>query len=163
MVNSKPWTKQVRFVNLSNRRVLFVDFDDVLHPLNALEGAELRLPVTSMVEPHRLFRWASVLEGLLVPHEDVAIVVHSSWAALVDIDEIRSCLGPLGHRVLALCTERPRWEGVVKFVEHSSPASWAVLDDDPSHYPDPAPRELILCPPDAGVTALKWPLRSVSG
>jgi hypothetical protein len=48
------------------RRMLFLDFDGVLHPLDKVE----------LLHPHRWFVWAPLLEDLLRPwpHTTVAVV-----------------------------------------------------------------------------------------
>lgn len=58
-------------------KVIFLDFDGVLHDIDAgrIEYADGYMIVTG----ERLFEFMPLLEELLVPHPNVWLVIHSSW------------------------------------------------------------------------------------
>lgn len=128
-------------------RVLFVDFDGCLHPLST-GVASSESPLHT---PH--FGWLPALAELLHGHEDVAIVVHSTWRYMYDVEELRGLLGSLGTRVVGVTPRGPRFDSVLWWVNLSRCESYRILDDDAGEFPDPPPPELILCCPLTGVTA----------
>jgi hypothetical protein len=79
-------------------RVLFLEFDGVLHPASAAHrftpGNSLRQGVLALW----LFRWAWILDELLLPHPEVRIVAHSNWRLFASDEELKSVLGPLARR-----------------------------------------------------------------
>lgn len=75
-------------------RILFLDFDGVLHPGDPEFDGEK-------------FCWLPVLERLLIAHVDVRIVVHSSWRYDHTDAELKQLLGRLEQVLFssfALCT-----------------------------------------------------------
>ena len=130
-------------------RVLFVGFDGVLHP-TVFEVEPVRMEKVIGVD---LFGWLPVLESLLRPHQDVAVVVHSNWRLTHDDEELQLLLGRLGHRMLGSTTPGARYEGIQQWLR-ANPActSHRILDGDAADFPRPLPIELIVCDPDAGVT-----------
>jgi hypothetical protein len=130
-------------------RVLFLDFDGVLHP-TVIEG-----------EPHRmeevigvgLFGWLQTLESLLRPHPDVAVVVHSTWRHTHDDEELRMLLGRVGERMVGSTPPGSRYDGIRQWLRaNPTYSSHRILDDDPTEFPRPPPDELIVCSPEEGVT-----------
>ena len=84
-------------MNTPNRRpsrVLFLDFDGCLHPVT--HGATLDGPALSTVH----FGWLPLLGRALQSHDDVVVVVHSTWRYEYRIDELREVLGVVGRRVV---------------------------------------------------------------
>lgn len=61
-------------------RVLFLDFDGVLHPVPAVPTNRVvnGKPVMRAIQVLP-FEWLPVLAQLLRPHPDVRLIVHSSW------------------------------------------------------------------------------------
>lgn len=151
----------------SRQRILFLDFDGVLHPAGLLGRAEPQLPISSMISKLRLFRWTPQLESALSGHE-VYIVVTSSWTIFHSDRDLQEFLGPAGHRLMRTMTDRPRWQGILKSVAKLRPSTWLVLDDDHSSFPLPLPSEVALCDPQKGITTpevlerLRLWLKSVS-
>lgn len=124
-------------------RVLFVDFDGVLHPLEQAEASRLT---------H--FCWLPVLASALRLHVDVRIIVHSTWRYMYDDDELRMLLGPLGSRFVGATSRGPRFESIRGWLyANRACESYRVLDDDASEFPVPLPAELILCDCSSGVSA----------
>lgn len=129
-------------------RVLFLTFDGCTHPAYA---AASQRPYSVPVD---LFAWLPILAGLLQPHPDVFIVVHSSWRSTYSSDEIGDMLGDLGMRYLGVTPLAfGRWDSVNKWLSHNSASSWRILDDSPREFPDPPPLELIVCHPLTGLSA----------
>ena len=128
-------------------RVLFVDFDGCLHPLSTgVASGE-----SSLSTPH--FGWLPALTELLHGHEDVAIVIHSTWRYMYDVEELRELLGSLGSRVVGVTPRGPRFDSILWWVYLSRCKNYRIIDDDAGEFPDPPPPELILCCPLTGVSA----------
>jgi hypothetical protein len=66
------------------------DFDGCLHPVT--HGATLDGPALSAVH----FGWLPHLDRALRGHDDVVVVVHSTWRYEYNLDELRQVLGVLG-------------------------------------------------------------------
>jgi HAD domain in Swiss Army Knife RNA repair proteins len=131
------------------RRVLFLDFDGVLHP-TVIVGESHRMKEVIAVGH---FGWLPALESLLRPHPDVAVVVHSTWRHTHDDEELRRLLGPVGERIVGSTPPGSRYEGIKQWL-HANPTytSHRILNDDPTEFPQPLPVELIVCNPEVGVT-----------
>lgn len=124
-------------------RVIFIDFDGVLHPSEQAEAPRLT---------H--FCWLPALEGVLRLHADVRIVAHSTWRYSYDDDELRMLLGPLGNRVVGTTGRGPRFDSIRGWLyANKACKSYRILDDDANEFPVPRPEELILCDPSTGVAA----------
>lgn len=131
------------------RRVLFVDFDGVLHPTLVANKPRADEPVVVTT----LFGWLPVLIRWLSAHDDVVVVVHSTWRYTHDLDELRGVLGELGARVVGVTPRGPRFDSILWWLDlNPGVESYRILDDDPSEFPQPPPVELILCNPRAGVS-----------
>lgn len=128
-------------------RVLFVDFDGCLHPLSTgltSGGAPVKTP-------H--FGWLPALAEALRGHDDVGLVVHSTWRYEYDVDELRGLLGSLGQRVIGATPRGPRLDSILWWTNLSQCTDYRILDDDASEFPSPPPPQLILCCPSTGVAA----------
>lgn len=131
-------------------KVLFIDFDGVLHPsvLSRFDGPPA---------PHigtELFGWLPALAGALRSHPDVAVVVHSIWRYTHDLDGLHDLLGALGNRVIGTTPRGAPLESVLGWLDMNPRfASYRILGADPTDFPIPLPSELILCDPRAGVSA----------
>lgn len=114
-------------------RLVFTDFDGVLHPLD-----------TELPEGRR-FCWLPVLESLLVGHPDVHIVVHSSWRYEYTNSELHTLLGPLGQRFAGSAPRGQREQAIElvlqanRLVRHH-----LVLDDDKQEFTGTAVNLLLL-------------------
>ena len=123
-------------------RVIFMDFDGVLH--RAGDGTE------TVVR----FQWLHVLVQLLEPWPDVHLAVHSTWRYLHTPMELRSLLGPLSGRFIGAVPRGPRAESIRWFL-HLNPdiTRYLVLDDAPREFPPDFPGELLLCDSRNGISA----------
>jgi hypothetical protein len=131
-------------------RVLFLDFDGVLHPVTALRWFEMRLPLETAIKRGRLFRWAWVLADLLEPHPDVQIFVHSSWRLLHRESALPDFMGPLSSRFAGSTIGDERWQSIDRVVQKNRLSEFRILDDHPEHFPAGL-SELIVCDSELGV------------
>ncbi|MPS90060.1 MAG: hypothetical protein E2585_15445 [Comamonas sp.] len=138
-------------------RVIFLDFDGVLHPPRAITGAKPPL------EPHEIqagwpatFQHLGILAGLLQKHADIAVVVSSSWRIFLNDAQLGELLAPIA-----------RWYGgsvgnphigrdvaIRAWLEHNAITDYAVLDDKPKFFPGPPESwpTLILCESETGIS-----------
>jgi HAD domain in Swiss Army Knife RNA repair proteins len=122
-------------------RVLFLDFDGVLHP-----GPDVTSKPTHWC-------WLPDLVELLAWHAEVRIVVHSLWRLDHSVDELRALLGELAERVIDATPQGGRLESIEAWlVGRPDIVSYRVLDDDEREFFYPLPAELIVCDPALGVT-----------
>lgn len=125
-------------------RVIFLDFDGVLHPENATPWTGNR------------FQHAPQLARMLAPWPDVRIVVHSSWRLDHTVEQLRTLVGPLGSRVIGVTPRLQREDSILAAVEQlgrgGRPVDWRVLDDAPDEFTKLDETRLIVCDPDAGVS-----------
>lgn len=122
-------------------RVLFIDFDGVLH--RAGNGIE-------QTGPH--FIWLPLLAEELAEHPDVALVVHSTWRYQYTLDELRELLAAFGRRVIGVAPRGPRWDAIKWFLQLNPHfTTYRILDDESKEF-EPRPDELVLCDPSLGVT-----------
>lgn len=131
-------------------RVIFLEFDGVLHPASAVCRVAPVAPLKRTVQGAWLFRWAWVLDELLDGHSDVRIVVHSNWRFLAADDELQSFLGPLARRFVGSTPRTQRWESIAAVVESNRLRDFRILDALPAAFPSGLP-ELIACDPEAGL------------
>lgn len=114
-------------------RVIFLDFDGVLHPLGLVlqEGRTIRGKAVARPTSISLFCWLPLLARLLAAHDDVRLVVHSSWRSAHSEQQLRTFLGPLADRfvgatddVLSKAPSIGAW-----LQDHPAVVSYCVLDD----------------------------------
>jgi hypothetical protein len=124
-------------------RVLFLDFDGVLHPL---ESASLGL---------QRFCWLPILDSLLNGHADLQIVIHSTWRYEYTEGELKALLGPLGSR-FAGCVPRGARELAIETVlqANKSVQHHLVLDDDSREFSGTV-LNLLLLDPQRGISDAK--------
>jgi transposase InsO family protein len=126
-------------------RVLFCEFDGVLHPRSAR-------CVRFDEVPTRLFEWLDVLQALLAPHDDVFLVVHSDWRHEWSDSELAAALPGLECRLLDSAPRGPKDSAIAQWLSRNpSVTSHLILDDDAKAFPDPQPPELVLCHPETGI------------
>ncbi len=125
-------------------RIIFLDIDGVLHPLN--EGDN----------PAGWLRWVPVLEALLVNAPDVKLVVHSTWRYMYRDDELCALLGPLSDRFIG-CAPRVARGDAIEMVLQANKASltaYLVLDDDRTEFTSRR-LNVLFCDPRLGISAQK--------
>lgn len=120
-------------------RVLFLDFDGVLHPA----------PLASQ---DRHMQWLPSLRSVLQPRQDVGIVVHSTWRYMYTPAELRELLVDAGAPFLGVVPRGPRYEAILWWL-HLNPTfrDYRIVDDDLSEFPQPAPTQLVICDESQGI------------
>lgn len=115
---------------MSQNCTLFLDFDGVLH---SEDDAQLDAGGKLIPNP-RLFIWRPVLVEILAPYPDVEIIVSSDWRRVLDDDELRRMLGPLGERFKGVVESfgRSRAGQILVEVRQRKLTDWLAIDDHPT-------------------------------
>jgi hypothetical protein len=146
IANSQPLECQARAEASSLTHVLFVDVDGVLHPVEATVA-----PSEKRVGP---LGWLPGLGELLRPFPKVGVVLHSSWRLTYTAAELRDMLAwGLGACFTDVTCGGERYPSILAWLGAHPGASYRILDDDPTDFPQPAPLELIVCDPRLGVSS----------
>ena len=143
-------------------RLLFLDFDGVLHP----DAVYLTSRVVELRAAGELFMWAPLLVEVLAPHQDLRIVLSTSWARNLGFHRARSVLqarvvGANWHSATGKgwpdfipWDMEPRFEQIQSYLSRlSAPASWIAIDDDDRGWADADRGRLILTDPNKGLSA----------
>lgn len=121
-------------------KLLFLDFDGVLHPTGGAPG-------TCMP-----FEWLPTLVELLEPAPDVLLAVHSSWREVHTMEYLREFLGPLGSRVLGSVPHGPKSKSILAFLKsYSEVRDYLILDDSTAEFSPELRTRLLVCSPLIGV------------
>ena len=141
-------------------RVLFLDFDGVLHPPKAIAGARPPLtPAQIRAGWPQTFQHLPLLAQLLQAKADVGVVVSSSWRLFLsekDLGELLSPIAPWYAGALhPSLTQRD--EAIKAWLAQNNITNFAVLDDVPrffSGYPSQWP-QLIVCNAALGIADIQ--------
>lgn len=135
-------------------RVLFLEFDGVLHPASTahrfVPGGSLRQGVLALW----LFRWAWILDELLLPHPEVGIIAHSNWRLFASDDELKSVLGPLARRFIGTTPHGAKWDSIQTVTDVNEVHDYRILDAWRDGFPPNIPK-LIVCDSEAGLQDLR--------
>jgi len=142
-------------------RLLFLDFDGVLHDVDApqIEYEGRGLTITGA----GLFRHAPRLAALLAAYPDVRVVISSSWSMHFSVDELKARLGTLGALVIGTTQDlahESRYAACEEMSLQLDAIDWRMLDDQVSivfgnEEPPPwALQRVLFCDP---VLALSTP------
>jgi hypothetical protein len=122
-------------------RVVFLDFDGVLHRAGGPPGTSLP------------FEWTDELAALLNPFDDVFIVVHSSWREQFSVEILREFLEPIGHRLMGVVDEGAKGAAIEAFLrEHPEISDAVVLDDQPAEFHFGFSVPVLVCDPAEGLS-----------
>lgn len=129
---------------MSSDKLLFLDFDGVLHSVEA--------------NKQELFCKAPLLSSFLSVNP-CEIVISSSWRLHFSLDELKQRLQP-PFASLIVGQTGPREKGlwsrfaeIQNYISKNKPqANWRALDDSVKDFPADCP-ELIPCDPHEGITA----------
>lgn len=161
----------------SAKAVLYVDLDGVLHHEGVVYDPRRGVYMSEVLAPGRaLFEWADILDDLLEPHPDVALVLSSSWCARIGYAATLKRLSTgLRARFIGATYHRKvhgadpwtksdflnmsRGEQVCADVERRQPNCWAALDDDAEHWPADVLKNLIECDGRRGLSDLSVQLK----
>lgn len=162
-----------------NDRVLFLDFDGVLHPddvYRTRSGLELRAP-------GQLMMYAGILIDILKEFPQVKISLSTSWVRILGYRRARAALPPELRALTVSSTwhsrmsrapfdgydMHSRYQQIRAAVTRAGLTNWIALDDDPfESWPD-HDRRLIRTDPDLGLSSaltqeeLRVKLRALMG
>jgi hypothetical protein len=146
----------------AGQAVLYLDFDGTLHHEAVYwepgRGPNLRAPAR-----YTLFQHAALLDEMLAPHPNIAIVLSTSWVRHYGSRKAAKEL-PAGLRSRVVGTTYDsqvpgdlfhflsRGEQVTTDVLRRNPASWLALDDDPRGWRAWALPHLLLTDPYEGIS-----------
>lgn len=128
------------------QKILYLDYDGVLHDEHVYyhprQGIYIKTPGRS------LFEWMPVLEDLLAPYPDVAIVLSTSWVRVRSFNYAKKQLSQmLRERVIGATYHRhymrqddfaalPRGAQIAQDVQRRQTSSWLALDDEYQDWPE---------------------------
>lgn len=144
-------------------KVLYLDFDGVLHHENVLRHPRRGIYLGAPPE-FTLFQHAELLESLLAPYPDLKVVLSTSWVRALGFSRTVKRLRPgLRQRVIGatyhsrmnehLFTLLPRGVQVLDDVERRQPAGWLAVDDDGVGWPEEHRHRLVLTDERLGLGA----------
>jgi hypothetical protein len=114
-------------------RIIFLDFDGVLHPLG-LQVEEHRTlngkPVAKAIKVD-FFCWLPLLLELVAEHGDVRFVAHTAWRESHDLARLQGYFGEHRHLLVgATRADLPKLESIQVWLEQNPQvAHWRILDD----------------------------------
>lgn len=125
--------------------ILFLDYDGVLHPDDVYLIHEKG--VTLSCENHSLFEHAELLADVLEPHQNVRIVLSTSWCHVLSFKEAKERLPErLRSRVRGSTWHSSRdkyeWNALTRFqqiigyVNRHNVQDWIALDNDDYGWPE---------------------------
>jgi hypothetical protein len=141
-------------------RVIFLDFDGVLHPPKAIAGARPPLTPTQIRAGWpQTFQHLPLLVQLLQGHADVGVAVSSSWRLFLTEHELEQLLHPIKDWYVGALHPRmtQRDEAITQWLSEHKVVDYVVLDDVPrffSGYPSQWP-QLIVCNAALGIADIQ--------
>lgn len=142
----------------ARQTTLFLDFDGVLHPDEVYRIGER---IVLRMDGVSLFEWADILDGLLLPHPDVQIVLSTSWVRVFGFEVARASLPEsLQRRVVGATWYEtvprswpllPRYEQIRRSVERHRHVRWLAIDDDGDGWAEEHRENLVLTDPLLGL------------
>lgn len=151
----------IEALNAASEAVLYLDFDGTLHNEAVYWDIERNQPYLRAPARYTLFQHAALLDQMLAPYPDIAVVLSTSWVRYYGIRKSAKELpAGLRSRVIGSTYEGqpadflylPRGEQVAADAQRRRPARWLALDDDPIGWPDPALPHLLLTDPYEGIS-----------
>lgn len=149
-----------------DQRVLYLDFDGVLHPDEAFQDTKGRVYLRG---PGQLLEHASVLADILSPYPKLRIVLSTSWVRVkgyswvckrLPADLRERVIGAtwhsrFGHDSMELewWREASRYRQILRDVQRRAPAYWIALDDDLEGWPETEKSRLVPCSPLLGLAS----------
>ena len=126
--------------------ILFLDFDGVLHPAPNNNSTD--------------FSALPLFEAWLRSHEDVRVVISSSWREIMSLDVLKAIFATdLQHRIIDKCPI-VEFIGIEEFWRHKEimewiringyQGSWLALDDMDTAFPYGLP-QLVACQTKIGI------------
>lgn len=149
--------------------ILFLDFDGVLHP----DAVYLERGNPVLRAEGELFMWAGLLADMLASHEDVKIVLSTSWARELRFARARDHLPKaLRSRVIgatwhsAMATDEgygsrgretwwdhaTRYQQIRRYVNRARLVDWIAVDDNPEGWAEADQGRLIHTDSERGLS-----------
>lgn len=126
---------------MNKEKLLFLDFDGVLHPTHFAGEAP--------------FSRAALLEETIAQFAP-KIVVSSSWRFTHTLEKLQKILpGHIGQYVIgftgaAVIGKHSRFVEIQNYLQGFGPVNWRALDDSYWEFPNPCAK-LIRCNPNTGI------------
>lgn len=154
----------------SARRVLFADYDGVLHHEAVFVSRKRGIYLCPQRAPVAvLFEWAHYLTEALAAHPDVRIVLSTSWCRHPGFNKAKSRLpAELQQRVIGGTFHKrvhgadphltqsfvstPRGMQILADVRRRQPEHWLALDDDIEGWPHAHLGNLLACDGTKGLS-----------
>jgi hypothetical protein len=133
--------------------ILFLDYDGVLHPNEAYQ-----IPgkgIVLQMDGHDLFEWADLLADTLEGHQDVRIVLSTSWVWTIGFDQSKARLPTrLQERVIGSnwhsSMNKQYWNSLTRYEQirmyvnrHQVGSNWIAIDDNDFKWPKNKRHHLI--------------------
>lgn len=145
------------------KKVLYLDFDGVLHH-SEVYWSPRKGPYIDPTLNQKLFAYAALLEELLLPYPEVAIVLSTSWVLKYGCrGAARRLPNGLRQRVIGATfhtrmnredfDNASRGMQVWADVYRRQPADWLALDDDYLQWPAWCRDKLIRTHPQLGLSS----------
>lgn len=144
-------------------KVLYLDYDGVLHDEEVYFHPRRGIYIATA--GRTLFEWVPILEQLLEPHPDVAIVLSTSWVRVRNFEYAKKRLSPkLQARVIGATFHnremrkdefvlKSRGQQIAEDVSRRGPLSWFAIDDDYLGWPTWCRDNLICTDGRYGISA----------
>lgn len=148
---------------LNPPRILFLDFDGVLHP----DAVFLTKKEPLLRAEGSLFMWADLLVETLTDFPHVQVVLSTSWVRHLGFSRARSYLpSPLSARVIGATWHSSmgkgwfnqswweaasRYEQICRYVSRAQLSNWVSIDDDNERWPEEALGRLVCCDSQLGL------------
>lgn len=133
-------------------RVIFLDFDGVLHDLRAAACVSSQMPVEQVRRAcPRAFSHASVLAQVLGDAPDVRIVVTSTWRGYFPDDAFPQLVPELARWLGGSIAPGPRAAMIRAWAADHQLRTFLVLDAEPHHYVVAEWPQLVICNPVLGM------------
>lgn len=150
--------------------VLYLDLDGVVHHEQVLWHPSKGIYMSPQgAAGHSLFEWLPILESVLEPYPEVALVLSSTWCIRPGYSATLKRLPPsLRNRFIGgtyhrrvhgvdpwnLSTFRatPRGVQVQEDARRRKPRQWIALDDDLEGWPESCRRNLVACDGTTGLS-----------
>jgi len=149
---------------LMHEKVIYLDFDGVLHPNEAYQNAKGRV---FLRDPGKLFEHAPVLVEQLAPYPDLRIVLSTSWIRIKSYSWVcRHLPNGLRERVVGATwhsrfkrdydetlwwRDASRHRQIKRDVQRRMPTSWLAIDDDLDGWPENEMDHVVFCDPESAL------------
>lgn len=149
--------------------VLYLDLDGVVQHEAVLYHPKRGIYMSPIQTGRVLFEWIPILEGILRPYPDVALVLSSTWCIrpgyAKTLERLPSSLrsrfiGGTYHRrihgadpaSLSAFRDTARGLQVWEDVQRRKPRQWLAIDDDVQDWPQWALEQLVACDGTTGLS-----------